>query len=291
VFDVYIRAAVEKGQLLFPEDFCFKRETPEDDNKKSLEEISSVLGPYLYAGNYFNNPVADDLVEFKDEWFHEYQYEAVKDKLKQAKCFISIDPATRTNQSNDPTGIVVTKLDLDGYVYVVDARAKKLRPNELIDEIFKMVEIYDPDVVIIETVSAQILWIDLLKQEMKRQNKRFRLEEYDPGTKETKSIKIRKLIPYYARGQVLHKPGLVEMERQLREFPRNANDDLIDALQAQIPYWKGTVVSTPKNLEKYSSAWWDALRAGNKQSSGTAQEKLFDEYRKSKPVQTRNPSW
>src|SRR5690242_17185419 len=111
MFDVYIRAVLEKDRLLFPEDFCLEHKGPEDEDKKSLAEISSVLGPYLYAGNYFNNPVADDLVEFKNDWFHEYKYEEVKDKLKTAKCIISVDPATKIQQSNDPTGIVITKVD------------------------------------------------------------------------------------------------------------------------------------------------------------------------------------
>jgi len=288
MFDVYIRAVVENGRLLFPEDFCFKREVPEDDNKKALDEIEAQLGPYLYAGNYYNNPVSDDLVEFKEEWFQKYKFEDLK---QTTKCIISIDPATRTNQSNDPTGIVVTKIDQDGRVYVVEAEAKKLRPNELITEIFRLVDVYIPDVVIIETVSAQILWIDLLKQEMKKTGKHFTLEEYDPGTKETKSIKIRKLIPYYARGQIFHGSNMVELERQLREFPRNNNDDLIDALQAQIPYWRGTVIVRQKNLEKYTMPWWDELRRRNKSSSGSAEEKLFEEYRIKRQTQVRKPQW
>ena len=273
---------------MFPEDFCLTRTVPEDDNKKALDEIEGQLGPYLYAGNYYNNPVSDDLVEFKDEWFQEYKFEDAK---QANKCVISIDPATRTNQANDPTGIVITRIDTDGHVYVVEASAKKLRPNELVTEVFKLVDIYSPDVVVIETVSAQILWIDLLKQEMKKTEKHFRLEEYDPGTKETKSIKIRKLIPYYARGQVYHKPGLTELERQLREFPRNNNDDLIDALQAQIPYWKGTVIVKKHNLEKYTQAWWDELRARNKSNSGTAEEKLFEEYKNKRSTSVRKPNW
>ncbi len=126
---------------------------------------------------------------------------------------------------------------------------------------------------------------------MKKTQKHFRLEEYDPGTKETKSIKIRKLIPYYARGQVFHKTGLTELERQLREFPRNNNDDLIDALQAQIPYWKGTTIVKKTNLEKYTPAWWDELRARNKSGSGTPESKLFDEYRKKRTPTVRKPSW
>lgn len=291
MFDVYVRAVVEQGKLLFPEDFCFARTTVEDDNKKALDEIEGQLGPYLYAGNYYNNPVSDELVEFKDEWFQPYKFEEVKDVMSQGKCIMSIDPATRTNQSNDPTGIAVTKLGLSGAVYVVEAFAKKFRPNELITEIFRLVDIFSPDVVIIETVSAQILWLDLLHQEMKRTGKHFRIEEYDPGTKETKSIKIRKLIPYYARGQVFHKPGLIELERQLREFPRNANDDIIDSLQAQIPYWKGTAVVTKHKLVKYTQDWWDELRARNKSSKGNSTTDLFKEYRIKKSVTIRKPNW
>ncbi len=292
MFDVYVRAVVEHDRLLFPEDFCFTRTTPEDDNKKALDEIEGELGPYLYAGNYYNNPVSDELVEFRNEWFQEYKFEEVKDVMNQGKCIMSIDPATRTNQSNDPTGIVVSKLSLAGAVYIVEAFAKKLRPNELITEIFRLVDIFQPDVVLIETVSAQILWLPLLEQEMKRTGKHFRIEEYDPGTKESKSIKIRKLIPYYARGQVFHKPGLVELERQLREFPRNSNDDLIDALQAQITYWKGTTIVNTTKLVKYSEAWWNELRHRNPSGGkSTAADQLFKEYRVKKPVTTRKPNW
>ncbi len=291
MFDAYIRAVEEKGQLIFPEDFCFKREKPEDDDKKSLEEIESQLGPYLYSGNYYNNPVADDLIEFKDEWFHQYVHEEVKDKLKTAKCIISVDPATKNKESNDPTGIIIAKVDQEGVVYIVDAKDKRLLPNELLDEIFSLVDIYSPDVVTFEVVSAEILWEDLFRQEMSRRSKHFRFEKHEPGTKESKPAKIRKLIPYYARGQVYHRPGLTELERQLREFPRNGHDDLMDALQAQIPYWRGTTVVQVKKLIKYSVQWWDELRKKNGHSADTPEKKLFDEYRKQRPTITRKPSW
>lgn len=283
---------VENGQLIFPEDFCLKHEVPEDKDKKSLEEIEAQLGPYLFAGNYYNNPVSDELVEFKSEWFQKFSYSPeIQKKLQNAKCIISIDPATRLKESNDPTGIVVTKVDLDGFVYVLEARGNKYRPNELIQEIFKLNATYKPDYVIIETVSAQILWIDLLKQEMKRQQTFFRLEEYDPGTKETKASKIRKLIPYYARGQVFHKSNLLDLERQLSEFPRNRNDDIIDALQAQIPYWTGKVTVSNKPSQKYTEEWWDKLREGSRQMKGTAETNLFKEYQKPPSTVIRKPKW
>ncbi len=205
---------------------------------------------------------------------------------------MSIDPATRLKETNDPTAFVITKVSRDGFVRVVEAKAVKLRPNEMIDEAFRLHEIWKPDVVQIETVSAQILWIDLFRQRMKKDKVLMRLEEYDPGTKETKAAKIRKLIPYYARGQVSHAPNLMELERQLLEFPRNAHDDLIDALQAQIPYWTGTATSTVKTSERGTEEWWDKLRAGNKKN-GSPDQKLFEEYRKrdKSRIVVRKPTW
>lgn len=232
------------------------------------------------------------MVEFKSEWFQKCQITPeLQKKLQQSKCIISIDPATRLKESNDPTGIVVTKVDTDGFVYVLEARGNKYRPNELITEIFKLNATYKPDYIIIETVSAQILWIDLLKQEMKRQNTFFRLEEYDPGTKETKASKIRKLIPYYARGQIFHKPNLLDLERQLSEFPRNRNDDIIDALQAQIPYWTGKITTNSKPSSKGSPEWWAKLRESSRQSTGTAETNLFKEYQKPPSTVIRKPQW
>lgn len=291
MFDAYIRAVTEKGRLLFPEDFCLEHIAPDDADKKSLAEIQSVLGPYLFAGNYYNNPVSDDLVEFKADWFHEYKFEEVKDKLKTAKCIISVDPATKIKQTNDPSGIIVTKVDQDGYIYVLEAKAKKLLPNQLCDEIFNLVDIYNPDVVTFEMVSSEILWEPLFMQEMKMRGKHFRFEKHEPGTGDSKGTKIRKLIPYYARGQVYHRPGLTELEKQLREFPRNMNDDLIDALQSQISYWKGTTVVKTEKLTKYSQAWWDELRSRNSPTAGTAEAKLFEEYKTKRPTITREPRW
>jgi phage terminase large subunit-like protein len=291
-FDCYIRAVIENGKLIFPQDFCLTHDNPADKDKKALDEIQAQLGPYLWAGNYYNNPVADDLVEFRQDWFLKFDYEKIANELKQSKTIMSIDPATRLKQTNDPTAFVITKVSQDGFVRVMHAEAKKLRPNEMIDEAFRLHAIWKPDVVQIETVSAQILWIDLFQQRMKKDKVLMRLEQYDPGTTETKAAKIRKLIPYYARGQVSHAPGLLELESQLLEFPRNAHDDLIDALQAQIPFWTGTTTSSKVPSIRGTEEWWDKLRAGQKKAA-TGTEKLFEEYRKSgsQRIVVRKPTW
>jgi len=164
MFDAYIRSVTEKGNLIFPEDFCKTKEHEDDNDKKSLDELQAQLGPYLFSSNYYNNPIADDLIEFKKEWFRRFDFnQDVIKKLHNAFCLISIDPATKAKETNDPTGIVVSKIDIDGYVYVLDAYGKRFRPNELIEEIFRLHDIYKPDKILIETVSAQTLWLPLLQ--------------------------------------------------------------------------------------------------------------------------------
>jgi hypothetical protein len=67
----------------------------------------------------------------------------------------------------------------------------------------------------------------------------------------------------------------------------------MDALQAQIGYWRGTVVTQPKKLVKYSGEWWEQFRQLNKGSSGLAEQKLFEEYKKqnNSGSTVRKPSW
>jgi len=292
MFDAYIRSVTENGKLIFPEDFCFNHDNKADHDKKALDEIEAQLGPYLYASNYYNNPVTDDLVEFKKEWFHTFQITGdLAKELQSSTCLISIDPATKAKENHDPTGMVISKIDKNGYVYILEAYAKRMRPNELIEEVFRLNNIYQPDRILIETVSAQALWLPLFEGEMRRRGIQLRLEGYDQGTSQSKPMKIRKLIPYYARGQVLHKRGLNELEQQLNEFPRNRHDDIIDALQAQAPYWTGRTVVRPKSLQKYTKAWWDELRRSSTKPSGTATERLFDDLKPRRDVIIKQPKW
>lgn len=264
-FAVYLRKAVENGQVIFPGDpkkygFCQKcTEHTFGDKLKCLECLRNSKSAHSFAAQYFNDPVDSESVEIKNDWIRKYQFtDDLVRILNNTRGILSIDPAVSLKETNDYTGMVVTKITSDKLVYIVEAQQKRLSSHDLIKETFRMVEIYNVSKVLLETTSAQILFLDLFKAEMVKRNKFFAIEEVRSSTKETKAMRIRGLIPFYANGMVLHKPGLVDLEDQLMQFPRNTHDDIIDALSQQVPFWKATPgARVIQDSAPYGSLnWW-----------------------------------
>lgn len=261
MFDVYIRKVIEDGKPIFPSEFCLTdEETTQEgwEHKKSVESLKRQLDNWLFSGQYLNDPVDIDTVEFKPHWFKQFVMdEALSRKLDKAAALMSVDPAFRLKQTNDFSGICVTKTTEDNLVYVLEAAKKKLNPKSLVDEIFRLFQIYKPYKIQVETVSAQIVLIPLLQDEMHKRNVYFTIEEVKPSTDQTKAARIRGLVPHYANGRIFHAPGLKDLENELLEFPRGSHDDIIDALSYQAPLWRGYVTAPAKDEAPYMSLnWW-----------------------------------
>ena len=287
MFDVFFKKAIENGKPVFPKkykledpsSYCPQAETDGIHQspcicKKSLQEYRRELGSeYRWSCQMMNDPVADDTIEFKRDWFRSFQMdEDHYKKLKDVKGLLCVDPAFRLKQTSDFTGFTVSKMDRDNFIYICEAKQKKLNPDGIIDEIFRLVETWNVDRVLIETVSAQIVLSHQLKKEMIRRNKHFMVTEYQPPTDQTKAVRIRGLVPFYAVGQILHRQGLTDLEDQLVQFPRNLHDDIIDSLANHIPYWKesGGTRSVQREPEG-SYKWWVKKLPDHT----TPQQKLF----------------
>lgn len=260
-YDCYLRKAEENGKAIFAKDYCVsdREQTKLAEhgiNKKSLETLKR--NPAQYACQMANDPLDDDLIEFKRDWFIKVERSPdLMQKLANIPAILSIDPAFRLKQTNDFSGICVTKAFPDGTIYILEAKQLKINASALIDEIFRLVGIYKPFKVCIETVSAQILLLDLLKNEMKKRHTFFTIDEVKTSTTETKAMKIRGLIQFYSNGCIYHLGNLVDLEGQLLEFPRGTHDDIIDALSQQIPYWKFSSQPRAKATDKeFTWDWW-----------------------------------
>lgn len=272
-FDVYLRKACESGKVIFPTKFCLQDSEVESNlqllkrDVRSLESLKREKDAFEFAGQYMNDPVDVDSVEFKPDWFRVFDMtDELVHTLAGARTIISVDPAFRLKQTNDFSGIVVTKTTVDNFVYIMEAEQKKVNAAGLIEEIFRLVEIYKPLKVLIETVSAQVLLLDLLRDEMRKRDKFFNIEEVKTSTTETKAMKIRGLVPNYANGRIYHRRGLKELENQLLEFPRGTHDDIIDSLSMQIPSWKKALLSIARESESpYGSLNWWKKQTGTRQ--------------------------
>lgn len=256
-----MRKVLENGKPIFPSEFCLtdlETEQPGWEHKKSVESLKRQLDNWLFSGQYLNDPIDVDTVEFKPHWFKPFMMdEALGHKLSRSAALMSVDPAFRLKQTNDNSGICITKTSDENFVYVLEAMKKKLNPKDLVDEIFRLYDIYKPYKVLVETVSAQIVLIPLLQSEMQKRNVYFQIEEVRPSTDQTKAARIRGLVPRYANGQIFHAPHLKDLEQELLEFPRGTHDDIIDSLSYQVPFWRGVTNNPHHDEAPYMSMnWW-----------------------------------
>lgn len=261
-YDAYIRKAVEKNATIFKDIVNTDKQkealAEQGIDVESIETLKRVMTPLFFSGQIMNDPLDDELIEFKRDWIIQFdRTEETAKILKDCPAVLSVDPAFRQNQTNDFSGLVVSKKAPSGFIYILEAKQIKVNPKGLVDEIFRLVEMYKPRKVLIETVSAQIMLLDLLKNKMRELGVFFTIEETKTSTAETKVMRIRGLIPFYANGQILHAQGLGDLEGQLLEFPRGTHDDIIDALAYHQKDWKTTKVASPKPVEKtHTWDWW-----------------------------------
>jgi phage terminase large subunit-like protein len=255
-YDAFIRRAAEEGEPIFPKKYTFSGQ--HTDGKKSLEQLRRELGAYEYSCQMQNDPIDESTVEFKRSWFRPLVIDdKMQAELSKARALMTVDPAFRLKETNDFSGLVVTKTVESNFVCVLEATKLKVNSKDLVDRIFTSYNTYKPSKVLIETVGAQLLLFDILKAEMRKRNVFFTIEELKTSTKETKAIRIRSLIPHYANGRILHAKGLNELEAELLEFPRGSHDDIIDALAYQVPFWNAIKGSAPAVVDPYMSLnWW-----------------------------------
>ena len=222
------------------------------------------------SAQYYNDPVDDDAIEFKRRWINKY------DELpKEGVDHLFVDPAFTLKQTNDPSGLIVTRISSDNIIYIMEAIRIFVDTPGLINEIFRLNTIH-PNIRItyIESVAAQVMLLNLLRMEMVKREKFFTIEEYMPSTREKKAIRIRGLIPRYEAGGILHKHGLPELEAELIEFPRGTRDDLIDALSQGVNIWKAPSKIIEHAEKEGTFDWW--RKKANKPKQ-TRMGSLFDD--------------
>lgn len=269
--------------MIFPEAFCLTEEDriaalEKGIKLESIERLKKTNRAKFY-GQYLNDPLDEEMLEFKREWFQPFTPSPeLSAQLQQVPALISVDPAFRLKQHADYTGIAVSKVLMDNNVYILEAKGIKVTPKGLVDEIFNVVKQYgNVYKVLVETVTSQIMLMDLLQDEMKKRNIFFIIEEVKPDSNEVKAVRIRNLIPHYANRRIFHAPHLIALEEQLIEFPKGAHDDIIDALSYQVKYWKAPFeVRPPQDIPEGSYAWWKKKIHKSPRVMG----KLFNDFRR-----------
>ena len=204
-----------------------------------------------------------------DIWHRERMCEAMDDetkcfkqsqfkyweKLPQMKRIVTaVDPAISKKARADFTGIVVGGTDQKNNIYILETVRKKMLPDEIIDEVFRLNKKWG-GVVGMEDVQYQKMLILETRKQMALRNQFFTLLEFKArGEKESRIRAV--LQPRYESMTVYHHKSMSDLEYELVSFPNGMNDDLIDAesncVATLSPQGKGEALSYqfPRNENK-----------------------------------------
>lgn len=219
----------ENGHTIFPKKF-----TDED-----LVALKKKIGTYEWATNYQNNPINPDTQIFKPPV--RYWQEVPAD----ARSYVTVDLAG-TEEDADYNVITVTSFSKANQLYVMEYRRGRFNPDQVIGAIFDLVERYKPVCVGVEAVQYQKVMLYLLDMEMRKRKKFFAITPLHPH--KDKFTRIRALQPLWEGGNLLLKPGMVELEEEFARFPVAVNDDITDTVAMSLELLSATIPEVKKEV-------------------------------------------
>lgn len=195
---------------------------------EGLESIKHDLGSVIYSLQYENDI---ELLKEGNIINHEWiQYTSQIPALESV--VIACDPAISKKDGADYTSIIVGGRSADGNIYIKDYINEHFSFNETINKLKILVNIYNPVEVRIEQVAFSEAFISQLKMDIPETVIRGIIPRGD------KESRLREVSPMFENMLVwfLQSQGVVV--DQLLLFPSGDHDDLVDAMQIFLSYYK-----------------------------------------------------
>lgn len=184
----------------------------------------------------------DRMIQDSDlRWFN--TYELLQNKQRY-NFYITTDFATSTQRRADFTVIGVWAIDINQNRYLVDGVIGRQLMNQTFDDLFRLVQKYEPMSVGIETSGQQGAFISLLREEMNRRNNWFTIASAK-GRKQVgipsvtnKMNRFRLVVPLFKKNQIylpndlknttLIQQLLDELSMVTIDGIKSKNDDTLD---------------------------------------------------------------
>lgn len=237
LFQVYARGALEDGKAIFPE-------------LMTAERIKIIRkDPMIWAAQYANNPRESGLTEFP--WkIKKYNVDAAgnlivftgdssyKVLLSQLDIVVLCDPSMGLNEYADESGIIVTGTDSKNNIFILETVKKRLKPPELIDNLFRIWFRFRPRVIAIEKVNFSGIYKFWMQQKADELKVNLPIRDYNPGSKRSKETRIRGLSHFFSAGQVYIAEGMHMFQDEYEQFPLGNSFHLLDAFAQGPDFWK-----------------------------------------------------
>jgi predicted phage terminase large subunit-like protein len=218
------------------------------------EEISAKrreFGPYVFASQMLQNPVADEAQNFKEEWLQTWAVQTTAN----LRIYILVDPASKKKKHSDYTAMLVVGLGTDKNYYIIDMIRDRLNLTERTLMLFNLHKMYRPVATGYEEYGMQSD-IEHLQYVMEKENYRFPI--YPLGGNVGKEDRIRAMVPIFEQKRV-YLPQMcirprsdgkvvdltkVFIEEEYKTFPVGAHDDMLDALARILDHGKKGIFAT-----------------------------------------------
>lgn len=260
--------AINDGRSLWPERF-------------SIEELARIrikLGPYKFGCQYMNDPKDPEAAAFKSAWLR--HYELGKDPVSGAEVaildsgefsplnemykYMVVDPAQTPGNRSDRTGIVVTGVDKNGRIFILDAVAVRKDPHEALHDVYAIYNKWRPSQLAIEAVAFSRLLIHSLER-MARERSQWLpvIPIKGANTAGAKEARINQVIgETFASGRALIRREMNDFIDEYSWFPDpTTTRDLLDAYALSDQLWIFAGRKRLQSPDEEARMWLQAARA------------------------------
>ena len=223
-----------------------------DPNYMTTEEIRAEVEEHrekglmdLFYMERMNIPISTQDAVFKDEYFKQYndyheeleiikkdeKGEAVTERIPSRRLLnvTIVDPAKTVQLHSAESAVVTIGVDRESHkIFVREVFHGKVRPDELYEEMFSQVVMFNSMILAVEVTSLHQFISQPIENEM-------RIRGIFPHYLELRAVakkeeRVATLAPLYKLGYIYHNPKCCGvLEAQLRWFPRSKLWDVMDA--------------------------------------------------------------
>ena len=205
--------------------------------REELREKRLKQGPYVFACQMLQDPKADAVAGFREEWLRYFEPR----EWNGMNRYILVDPAGDRKKGSDYTVMWVVGLGPDLNYYLIDGIRDRLNLTQRARELIRLHRRYRPRSVGYEKYGMQAD-VEHVRYVQDRENYRFPIVEL--GGPMPKNDRIRRLVPLFEQRR-FYVPGRLSVRdsegayRNLTEefvkeeflaFPVSAHDDMLDCL-------------------------------------------------------------
>lgn len=225
---------------------------PERFTRAALERIARKIGIFKFSCQYLCKPHDPDSGGFNERDLRWWTWEdgkvcprsgdgSARIQREAFRYYVRVDPAISEKRGAARTAIVVDGIAPDQKrIFLFEAWAKRCTPFEMIDQLFRFDEEYQPESIGIESVAYQRILKPVIEAEAERRNRWLNIVEFKPDTGMRKENRIYgKLHPVLKRHEYWVNPDLHdEWLDEYRQFPNGQMCDLMDATAYGDEQWE-----------------------------------------------------